>query len=115
MDKDDVPATKSSGNVFLDLGFGEAEAAGKLAKAKLILELKRAMRARDLTQRQAAKLCGDPRVKPGDQPTLSKVLSGRMEAVTIDLLARWLNALGRTVEIKVTTARKGPARLVVNA
>src|SRR3990170_4201147 len=102
MDKDDIPATKSSGNVFLDLGFGEAEAAGKLAKAKLILELKRAMRARDLTQRQAAKLCGT------DQPTLSKVLSGRMEAVTIDLLARWLNALGRTVEIKVTTARKGP-------
>ena len=91
MDKDEVPATKSSGNVFLDLGFGAAEAAGKLAKAKLILELKRAMRARDLTQRQAAKLCGT------DQPTLSKVLSGRMEAVTIDLLARWLNALGRTV------------------
>jgi predicted XRE-type DNA-binding protein len=36
-----------------------------------------------------------------DQPTLSKVLRGRLESVTIDRLAAWLTALGRTVEIHV--------------
>jgi hypothetical protein len=36
-----------------------------------------------------------------DQPTLSKVLRGRMESVTIDRLTAWLTALGRTVEIHV--------------
>jgi hypothetical protein len=50
---------------------------------------------RNLTQKEAAGLCGT------DQPTLSKVLRGRMESVTIDRLAAWLNALGRKVEIHV--------------
>jgi hypothetical protein len=36
-----------------------------------------------------------------DQPTLSKVLRGRMESVTIDRLTVWLIALGRTVEIRI--------------
>lgn len=60
---------------------------------------------RDLTQAAAAKLCGT------DQPTLSKVLRGRMESVTIDRLASWLTALGHSVEIRVrpynTRARAG--------
>jgi len=105
---DPIRATKSSGNVFLDIGFEPAEAAELLAKAKLSLEVKRAIRARGLTQKQAAVLCGT------DQPTLSKVLSGRMTSITIDLLARWLNALGRSVEIKVGRARGATATVVVN-
>ncbi|MSP02422.1 MAG: hypothetical protein EXR07_15435 [Acetobacteraceae bacterium] len=48
-----------------------------------------------MTQQTAAALCET------DQPTLSKVLRGRMESVTIDRLAAWLTALGRTVEIRV--------------
>lgn len=50
---------------------------------------------RSITQQDAAKLCGT------DQPTLSKVLRGRMESVTIDRLAVWLMVLGRIVEIHV--------------
>jgi hypothetical protein len=34
-----------------------------------------------------------------DQPMISKVFRGRMESVTIDRLASWLNALWRDVEI----------------
>ena len=45
-----IRVEKSSGNVFLDIGFDEAEAAELLAKAKLSLELQRAIRARSLTQ-----------------------------------------------------------------
>jgi transcriptional regulator with XRE-family HTH domain len=52
-------------------------------------------RQRKLTQQEAARLCGT------DQPTLSKVLRGRMETVTMDRPTGWLNALGRDVEIIV--------------
>jgi predicted XRE-type DNA-binding protein len=101
-----IRVEKSSGNVFLDIGFDEAEAAELLAKAKLSLELQRAVRARGLTQKQAAALCRT------DQPTLSKVLNGRMTSISMDQLTRWLNALGRSVEITVKRAR-GPATTVV--
>ena len=57
---------------------------------------------RNLTQQEAARICGT------DQPTLSKVFRGRLESVTIDRLAGWLNALGRDVEIVIKPApRKG--------
>ncbi len=90
---------KSSGNIFADLGFRPAEAQELLAKSVLIDAIADTLRRRELTQAQAAKLCRT------DQPTLSKVLRGRMESVTIDRLASWLTALGRNVEIRVQPYR----------
>ena len=89
-----------SGDIFADLGFGPEEAEELTAKSALILALKATLHQRTLTQKQAAKVCGT------DQPTLSKVLQGRMESVTIDRLAHWLTALGQDVEI---TVRPAPA------
>ncbi len=89
-----------SGNVFTDLSFTPEEAEEFTAKSALILAVKATVAARTLTQQQAAKICGT------DQPTLSKVLHGRMESVTIDRLAHWLTALGQDVEI---TVRPAPA------
>lgn len=89
---------RSSGNVFVDIGFAPAEAADLTAKTSLILAIKDAIGQRQLTQQAAARLCST------DQPTLSKVFRGRMESVTIDRLASWLNALGRDVEIRVKRA-----------
>ncbi len=91
----DIPAYKSSGNVFVDIGFTPAEAAELLAKSKLISAIGETIKRRKLTQQEAARLCAT------DQPTLSKVLRGRMESVTIDRLSTWLTALGRTVEIRI--------------
>jgi predicted XRE-type DNA-binding protein len=88
----------SSGNIFVDLGFGPEDAEELTAKSTLILALKTVMAERALTQKQAAKACGT------DQPTLSKVLHGRMESVTIDRLAHWLVALGQDVEITIQPA-----------
>lgn len=50
---------------------------------------------RNISQVQAAKICGT------DQPTLSKVLRGRTESVSLDKLLRWLLALGRPVELRI--------------
>jgi len=86
---------QSSGNIFADMGFTAAQASDLTVKSKLIMAVGDTIRERGLTQQEAAQLCGT------DQPTLSKVLRGRMESVTIDKLAAWLNALGRTVEIRI--------------
>jgi len=90
-----IPYKEGSGNVFADLGFTPAAAAELTVKSTLITTIGDTIKERELTQQEAAKLCGT------DQPTLSKVLRGRMGSVTIDKLAAWLNALGRTVEIHV--------------
>ena len=106
---DDIPFEASSGNVFADLGFAPAEAAELTAKASLILAMKEIMAQRRLTQKEAARLCGS------DQPTLSKVLHGRLESVTIDRLAAWLTALGRDIEIVIgPAAGTRPGRLLVS-
>ena len=90
-----IPVHKSSGNVFADMGFSPAEAAELMAKSRLISAIGETIQRRKLTQKEAARRCGT------DQPTLSKILRGRMESVTIDRLTTWLMALGRTVEIRV--------------
>ncbi len=91
----EIPFHRSSGDVFADMGFTPTEAAELAAKSILIDAIGETIKVRKLTQREAAWLCST------DQPTLSKVLRGRMESVTIDRLAAWLTALGRTVEIRV--------------
>jgi predicted XRE-type DNA-binding protein len=76
----------------------------------MIIAIKDTIEQLKLTQREAARLCGT------DQPTLSKVFRGRMESVSIDRLAGWLNALGRDVEIVVgsspRTRRRGRLRVI---
>jgi predicted XRE-type DNA-binding protein len=105
-----IPFERGSGNVFADIGFSPTEAAELTAKSTLIIAIKDAVARRKLTQQEAAELCGT------DQPTLSKVFRGRMESVTIDRLASWLNALGHDVEITIRPAprsrRQGRLRVV---
>jgi predicted XRE-type DNA-binding protein len=91
----EAPHEESSGNVFADMGFSQAEAAELTVKSALIMTIRDTIKERELSQQEAARLCGT------DQPTLSKVMRGRMESVTIDRLTAWLTALGRTVEIHV--------------
>lgn len=66
-----------------------------IARIELITAIANTIATRELSQVQAAKLCGT------DQPTLSKVLRGRTASVTLDKLVCWLLALGRSVEVRV--------------
>jgi predicted XRE-type DNA-binding protein len=106
----EITHEKSSGNVFADIGFTSAEATDLTAKSTMIVAIKDAIQRQKLTQQEAARLYGT------DQPTLSKVFRGRLESVTIDRLANWLNALGQDVEIVVKPAprsrRQGRLRVV---
>ena len=51
-----LKVTPSSGNVFRDLGFSTEEAAHLLIRANLLIQLQKAIAARDLTQAKAATL-----------------------------------------------------------
>ena len=82
-----------SGNVYADLGFVEAEEMA--AKASLVREIRRTMDRRSLTQVQVSKLTGV------DQPTLSKLLRGRLSNFSFDRLTEMLRDLGRNVVLLV--------------
>ena len=90
--------TKSSGNVFADLGLPAPDE--RLAKAKLAAEIARVIAARRLTQRAAAALMGV------DQPKVSHLLHGRLAGFSTDRLLTWLTALGRDVDIIVRRPRR---------
>ncbi len=105
--KDDVRVTSSSGNVFADLGLPDSDQL--LVKADLAIEVARVLEERDLTQAEAAEIMGV------DQPKVSALVRGRLEGFSLERLYRFLNALGRDVEIIVRPtpqSRKTP-RLTV--
>ena len=91
--------TKSSGNVFADLGVEQPDEA--LAKAKLAAQIAAIVEQQRLTQSEAADLLGV------DQPKVSALLRGRLSGFSTDRLIRFLNALGRDVEIVVKPKRRG--------
>lgn len=75
--------------MFADMRFAPTEAAELTVNSARITLIGDTIKACKLTHQEAAPLCG------ADQPTVSNVLRGRMESVTIDRLTAWLTALGR--------------------
>jgi predicted XRE-type DNA-binding protein len=97
--KKKLPAhTKGSGNIFADLGLPNAEE--HQLKAALVVQLKRLMDERELTQIAAAKLVD---IK---QPDLSKLLRGHFRLVSVEKLMRMLTAFDQDVEIRLKPHRK---------
>ena len=86
---------KSSGNVFADLGL--ADPAANLARAQLAQQISDAIEERKLSQAQAAALLGI------DQPKVSALIRGKLSGFSTDRLLRYLNALGRDIEIVIRT------------
>ena len=54
-----LKVTRSTGNVFEDLGFDRETAENLRIRSALIIEVEQFVRRRNLTQAQAAKLFGD--------------------------------------------------------
>ena len=72
--------TKSSGNIFLDLGFPAHEASVMLLRAQLAGALRGWMEREHLTQAQAAKRLGVT------QPRVSEIVRGKVELMSLDYL-----------------------------
>ena len=90
--------TKSTGNVFRDLGLRNAD--GLLFKAELVRQLCNRIRALGLTQLEAAARLG---LK---QPDVSKLVRGRHTGFSVDRLIALLNALQIDVEITLRPRRQ---------
>lgn len=99
----DVKITPSSGNVFTDLGFGEEEAEHLRIRSTLMIEVRRLIEERELTQTAAARLMGVT------QPRVSDLVRGRIDLFSIDALVGMLARAGIHVEVVVSAAREGAA------
>ncbi len=100
--------TKSSGNVFADLGLPEPEK--YLAKAKLAHQINSIIEKRRLKQVEAAKILGI------DQPKVSALSCGRLDDFSMERLIGFLNILDCDIEIVVkwkSTWRKNHGHLNV--
>ena len=72
--------TRSSGNIFLDLGFPPHEASVMLLRAQLAETLRSWMERERLTQAQTAKRLGIA------QPRVSEIVRGKVELMSLDYL-----------------------------
>ena len=92
--------TRSSGNVFRDLGFPPDKAEQLLVRADLMIRLEKELGSRGLKQAQAAELLGIT------QPRVSDLLRGRVELFSADALIDMLARLGIKVRIVASARRR---------
>ncbi|HEU0198206.1 MAG TPA: XRE family transcriptional regulator [Nevskiaceae bacterium] len=76
----DISITESSGNVFLDLGFPPADAEVMQLRAEVMIRMEQHLRAQGWTQAEAARRLGVT------QPRISRLLKGKWEDFSLDML-----------------------------
>jgi predicted XRE-type DNA-binding protein len=91
----DVEIVPSSGNVFTDLGFDPEEAMNLHLRSQLMIELRRLIVERGLTQMQAAKLFGVT------QPRVSNLMKGKIGDFSLDHLIQIAGRAGAVVRLSI--------------
>src|SRR5262249_16434400 len=92
--------SRSSGNVFRDLGFPPEKAEHLLVRADLMIRLEKELGSRGLTQAQAAELLGVT------QPRVSAFLRAPAQLFSADTLIDMLARLGIRVRLVASTRRR---------
>lgn len=95
-----MKATRSSGNVFRDLGFSPDEAQYLKVRAELMTSLQKVITARGLKQAEAAKRLGIT------QPRVSDLMRGRIDLFSIDTLIDMLARLEVRTRIVLQPRRR---------
>ena len=103
--KHKISVEESSGNIFADLGFVNAE--HEQLKARLMLQIYRLIKDRGLTQTEAGKILG---IK---QPHVSSLMRGQSGNFSVERLMDFLAALGQDIEITIKPTRKEHGELSV--
>lgn len=93
--KGHVKITRSSGNIFEDLGFSREEAEHLRIRSALMVIVSELIETRGLTQIQAAKLFGV------SQPRISDLVRGKIGLFSIDTLVDMLASAGVRIELSV--------------
>jgi len=86
--------TKSSCNVFVDLGFDPAEAAVLQMRSNLMSDLRLYVEKQKLTQAEAAKRLGIA------QSRVSDLVRGKWDRFSLEMLIALEARLGRTVRVE---------------
>ena len=92
MESNDIPIERGSGNVFADLGLPDADA--HLVKAELVSRIEDIVRARGITQTEAARLLGL------SQPDVSRLFRGDFREYSLERLFRLLTTLGQELSLQ---------------
>jgi predicted XRE-type DNA-binding protein len=95
--KSNETVTRSSGNVFADLGLRNT--GEKQTRVRLAVAIKQILQSRRLSQTAAARLLDI------NQPKISALVNYQLEGFSVERLMHFLNALDRDVEIVI---RKKP-------
>ncbi|MTJ09446.1 XRE family transcriptional regulator [Anabaena sp. UHCC 0204] len=98
--------TISSGNIFQDLGFANAEE--KLAKVKLASVIADILEQQQITTQQAAQLLGLEIEK------VNNLNNGILKDFTIENLLTYLIKLGQNIEIMVTNQQAETSQPKIN-
>ena len=98
-----ITIEEGSTNVYAD--FGYADPAGMQRKSQLAAEIARAIKARHLTQTDAATLLGI------DQAKISRITRGQFRGVSEGRLIEFVAKLGRDVRIVVGPMRRRAGRI----
>ena len=93
--RDENKIIASSGNVFTDLGFDDAEAQVLALRADLMVQLEKTIKARRMTQVAASKVLGV------SQGRVSDLARGKVEKFSLDMLVTFAAKLGKPAQIKL--------------
>ncbi|BFU89840.1 MAG: hypothetical protein NTAFB01_10270 [Nitrospira sp.] len=85
---------KSSGNIFVDLGFDPAEAAVLQIRSNLMSDLRLYIENHKLTQSEAAKRLGIA------QSRVSDLVRGKWDKFSLEMLIMLEARLGRTIRVE---------------
>ena len=92
--------TRSSGNVFSDLGFPSEEAEYLKIRSSLMIHLRKTIEAKGMKQAEAAKLLGVT------QPRVSDLYKGKTHLFSIDTLVDMLGRAGVHIKLVVASPKR---------
>ena len=95
MKKEKLKITKSSGNVYIDLGFPPEEAAILAMRSELMCRLEILILDKKWTQAEAAQVLGI------SQSRVSDLIRGKFEKFSLDMLITLATRAGKKVELKM--------------
>ena len=84
----------SSGNVFLDLGYSQDEAAILQMRCELMADLRKLIKAKKLTQAKVAEILGV------SQSRVSDLIRGKWERFSLEMLITLATRAGMRVSLK---------------
>jgi predicted XRE-type DNA-binding protein len=90
--------TRSSGNVFRDMGFSKAEAENLRLRSQLMRQIDAYYRESGMTQTAAARVLGLT------QPRLNALLKGRLSQFSLDALVNIASNAGMNLRLVVKKA-----------